>query len=123
MVVVPSRSARVIVAVPTRAAVPTWVVAVPVGSAAPITAVVPAIPVAVEVVVAQAAIPVGTPARVPPLARAPVVIRHGCGLCLSDRGTPAAQAEGSRTSENRCSYTRNSFHDAAVYPSKSKPKL
>src|SRR6516164_2130471 len=110
MVVVPSRSARVIVAVPA-------------GSAAPITAVVPAIPVAVEVVVAQAAIPVGTPARVPPLARAPVVIRHGCGLCLSDRGTPAAQAQGSRTSENRCSYTRNSFHDAAVYPSKSKPKL
>ena len=93
------------------------VVVVPTRSAAiPVMAVVPAIYVAVVVVVAVVAVPVKAPSRVPPLARAPVVLRERRRLRLSDRGTGSTQTQGSGPGENRCSYAWNCFHNGYVYP-------
>jgi hypothetical protein len=72
-------------------------------SPAPVTAVVPAVAVAVEIVVATPTFPVRAPARVPELARAPVVRGKWRGLCLCvDCAPQADQGEPGGRCENRC---------------------
>jgi len=92
--------------------------------AAPVTAVVIAIEVAVVVVMAAVPFPVVAPTRVPPLARAPVVIRQGCGLSLCvDRGADTGHTQRGAHGKNRCRQTWNRFHKAYFYPMSPRRNL
>src|ERR1700756_1286625 len=98
MVVVPPRSARVVV-IPARAAVPPWAAIPASGSPVPI--------------VTAAPIPVITPAGVPELSWAP--LREGAGLSLRlGCGAYSGQTQSDGYGENGCNKTWNSFHTVVV---------